>query len=59
VRPDGQLTRVVVGDNNVGLVSVRLCDGVVVHRLLARAGKTMPHTASLPLRPTARLPTAQ
>jgi len=60
VRPDAHRTRVVVGDNNVGLVSVRLPDGVVVHRLLARrAGTTTPHTASLPLRSAARLPTAQ
>ena len=51
VRSDGLRTRVVVGDNNVGLVSVRPGDGVVVHRLLARrAGRTMPHTASLQLR---------
>jgi hypothetical protein len=60
VRPDGHRTRVVVGDNNVGLVSVRPRDGVVVHRLLARhAGRTLPHTASLPLRSAARLPSAQ
>jgi hypothetical protein len=60
VRPDGRRTGVVVGDNNVGLVSVRLRDGVVVHRLLAhRAGRTMPHTASLSLRPAARLPTPE
>jgi hypothetical protein len=60
VRPDGHRTRV-VGDNNVGLASVRLPDGVVVHRLLARrAGGTASHTASLPLRSTTRrLPTAQ
>jgi hypothetical protein len=60
VRPDGRRTGVVVGDNNVGLVSLRLRDGVVVHRLLAhRAGRTMPHTASLSLRPAARVPTAE
>jgi hypothetical protein len=60
VRPDGHRTQVVVGDNNVGLVSVRPRDGVVVHRLLARrAGRTMPHTASLPLQSAARLTTAQ
>jgi hypothetical protein len=59
VRPDGHRTRVVVGDNNVGLVSVRPRDGVVVHRLLARrAGRTMPHTASLPLWSATRPPTA-
>ncbi|HEY2960260.1 MAG TPA: hypothetical protein VGM21_18940 [Actinomycetota bacterium] len=51
VRLDGHRARVVVGDNNVGLVTVRLRDGVVVHRLLARrAGRTMPHTATLRLR---------
>ena len=55
VRPDGLRTRVVVGDNNVGLVSVRPGDGVVVHRLLARqAGRTVPHTASLQLWPGGR-----
>jgi hypothetical protein len=60
LRPDGHRTRVVVGDNNVGLVSVRLRDGVVVHQLLARrAGRTMPHTASFPPRSAARLPTVQ
>jgi hypothetical protein len=54
VHPDDHRTRVVIGDNNVGLVSVRLRDGVVVHRLLARrAGTTMPHTASLSLRSAA------
>ena len=52
VRPDGERSRVVVGDNNVGLVSVRVRDGVVVHRLLARhGGRTVPYTASLSLRP--------
>jgi hypothetical protein len=60
VRPDAHRTRVVVGDNNVGLVSVRLPDGVVVHRLLARrAGRTTAHTATLPLRSAARPPAAQ
>jgi hypothetical protein len=60
IRPDGHRTRVIVGDNNVGLVSVRLRDGVVVHRLLARrAGRTMPRTASLPLWSAARLPTPE
>src|SRR5215204_4565040 len=50
---------VVVGDNNLGLVSVHLQEGVVVHRLLARrGGRTMPHTASLPLR-SAGLPLVQ
>jgi PhoD-like phosphatase len=60
VRTDGHRHRVVIGDNNVGLVSVRLRDGVVVHRLLVRrAGRTMPHTASLTLRSAARLPTTE
>ncbi|HEX6674732.1 MAG TPA: hypothetical protein VF486_06880 [Actinomycetes bacterium] len=60
VRPDAHRTRVVVGDNNVGLVSVRLPDGVVVHRLLARrAGRTTAHTASLPLGSAARPGTAR
>jgi hypothetical protein len=60
VRPDGHRSRVVVGDNNVGLVSVRLDDGVVVQRLLARrGGRTTPYTASVPLRPATRLPTTQ
>jgi len=60
LRPDGHRTRVVIGDNNVGLVSVHLRDGVVVHQLLAcRAGRRMPHTASFPPRSAARLPTAQ
>jgi hypothetical protein len=59
VRPDGHRPRVVVGDNNLGLVSVHLQEGVVVHRLLARrGGRTMPHTASLPLR-SAGLPLVQ
>ena len=59
VRPDGHGPRVVVGDNNLGLVSVHLQEGVVVHRLLARrGGRTMPHTASLPLR-SAGLPLVQ
>jgi hypothetical protein len=52
VRPDGRRTGAVVGDNNVGLVTVRPRDGVVVQRLLARrAGRTTPHTATLSLRP--------
>ncbi len=60
VRADGHRPRVVVGDNNIGLVSVRLRDGVVVHRLLARrAGRTMPHTASFPLWSAAGVPTAE
>jgi hypothetical protein len=59
VCPDGHRPRVVVGDNNLGLVSVHLQEGVVVHRLLARrGGRTMPHTASLPLR-SAGLPLVQ
>ena len=57
VRPDGHRTRVVIGDNNLGLVSVQLRDGVVVHRLLARrTGRTRAHTASFPLRSATRLP---
>ncbi len=60
VRPDGRRARVVVGDNNVGLVSVRPRDGIVGHRLLARrAGRTTPHTASLPLWSAVRLPTVE
>jgi hypothetical protein len=60
VRADGHRPRVVVGDNNVGMVSVPLRDGVVVHRLLARrAGRTMSHTASLSLRSAARLPATE
>jgi hypothetical protein len=60
VRPDGHHTRVVIGDNNLGLVSVQLRDGVVVHRLLARrAGRTRAHTASFPLRSATRLPSVQ
>jgi hypothetical protein len=44
----------------VGLVSVRLPDGVVVHRLLARrAGRTTALTASLPLGSAARPGTAR
>ena len=59
VRTDGHRPRVVVGDNNLGLVSVHLQEGVIVHRLLARrSGRTMPHTASLPLR-SAGLPLVQ
>ena len=59
VCPDGHRPRVVVGDNNLGLVSVHLQEGVVVHRLLARrGGRTVPHTASLPLR-SAGLPLVQ
>ena len=60
VRPDGHRPRVVIGDNNLGLVSVDLGEGVVVHRLLARrAGRTRVHTASLPLGSATRLPAAQ
>jgi hypothetical protein len=60
LRADGHRTRVVVGDNNVGLVLVRPPDGVVVHRLLARrGGRTIPHTTSFPVQSGAHLPTAQ
>jgi hypothetical protein len=54
VPPDNRRSSV-VADNNVGAVCVRMRDGVVVHRLLARrAGTTTPHTVRLPIQPVAQ-----
>jgi hypothetical protein len=45
---------VITGDNNIGAVSVRLRDGVVVHQLLARRdGTTRRLTAELAIAPPA------
>jgi hypothetical protein len=53
VRPDSRRASVITGDNNIGAVSVRLRDGVVVHQLLARRdGTTARHTAELSTAPT-------
>jgi hypothetical protein len=52
VRPDGRRASVITGDNNLGAVSVRLADGVVLHQLLARRGRrTMRNTAELSIAP--------
>jgi hypothetical protein len=52
VRPDSRRTCVITGDNNLGAVSLRMRDGAVVHRLLARrAGTTTPHTVRLSIQP--------
>jgi hypothetical protein len=52
VRPDNHRASVITGDNNIGAVSVRLRDGVVVHQLLARRdGTTRPLTAELSIAP--------
>jgi hypothetical protein len=52
VGPDGRRTRLIIGDNNLGAVSLRMQDGAVAHRLLARrAGTTTPHTVRLPIQP--------
>jgi len=52
VSPDSRRTGLIIGDNNLGAVSVRMRDGVVAHRLLARrAGTTTPHTVRLPIQP--------
>jgi hypothetical protein len=54
VRPDGRRATVITGDNNIGAVSVRLGDGVVVHQLLARRdGGTRRLTAELSTAPPA------
>jgi hypothetical protein len=50
VRPDTRRAGVIVGDDNLGAVSLR--DGVVVHQLLARrAGATIRHTVRLSIPP--------
>ena len=36
VSPDSRRIGLIVGDNNLGAVSLRMRDGVVAHRLLAR-----------------------
>jgi hypothetical protein len=52
VSPDSRRTGLIIGDNNLGAVSLRMRDGVVAHRLLARrAGTTTPHTVRLPIQP--------
>jgi hypothetical protein len=52
VRPDHHRASVITGDNNIGAVSVRLRDGVVVHQLLARRdGTTRRLTAELSIAP--------
>jgi hypothetical protein len=54
VRPAGRRASVITGDNNLGAVSVRLADGVVLHQLLARrAGTTIRNTAELSIAPAA------
>ena len=53
VRPDSRRAGVITGDNNIGAVSVRPREGVVVHQLLARRdGTTARHTAELSTAPT-------
>ena len=52
LRPDSRRGCVITGDSNLGEVSLRLRDGVIVHRLLARrAGATSPRTVRLPIQP--------
>jgi PhoD-like phosphatase len=52
VRPGGRRASVITGDNNLGAVSVRLADGVVLHQLLARRnGNTIRNTAELSIAP--------
>jgi hypothetical protein len=52
VSPDSRRIGLIVGDNNLGAVSLRMRDGVAAHRLLARrAGTTTPHTVGLSIQP--------